>query len=382
MSKPKILIIASFDRSLLNFRGDFISALVKNNFEVFCAAPEFQKKTVSALHALGVQTVAIQMESTGLNPIKDFKCILELKRVIKTHQIDLVFPYTIKPVIYGSIAARQLHVPVFSLITGLGFTFSGVSFKSKILQQITQLLYREGLRKNRVVIFQNRDDRALFLDKGIITPKQKTAVVDGSGINLERFTFRIHHKTKKDSIKFIIVARLIKEKGVALFMEAAKQLKPLYPLAEFHVVGAPPPNNSSGISVDILESLDKAKIIVSHGHLPNVLPVLSDADIFVLPSYYREGVPRSILEALSIGMPIITTQMPGCRETVVPEKNGFLIPPQELDPLIEAMEFFLTQPEQIAIMGKASRELAEQKFDVDIINQQLIGIIKDELFGK
>ncbi|MCK0147056.1 glycosyltransferase family 4 protein [Arenibacter sp. F26102] len=376
MQNPKILIICSLGNSLINFRGDFIATLIQNNFEVWCAAPEFDDiETIDALKVLGAKTITYTLESDGLNPIKDLQSIKDLKAIIKKNKIDIVFPYTIKPVIYSSIAARKFNIPVYSLITGLGFTFSGVTLKAKFLQLITQFLYREALKKNEAVIFQNKDDQNLFIDKKIITEKQKSYVVDGSGINLKRFKFRVHNRDNDDTIKFIIIGRLIKEKGVELFLEAAKTLKQEYPKAEFHLIGNPPDNNSSAVSMDYLDLLHKDKIIHYHGHQDNVIPILSEADVFVLPSYYREGVPRSILEALSIGMPIITTMMPGCRETIIPDKNGILIPPKELDPLTNAMKYFLDNPQQIAIMGKNSRELAESKFDVDLINSKLLKII-------
>ncbi len=380
MSNPKILIISSLANSLINFRGDFINHLIREGFEVFCAAPEFEnQKTEDILQNMGAKTLTYPLERSGLNPIKDVRSIRALKQIMRTHRIDLVFPYTIKPVIYGSIAARQLGLPVVSLITGLGFTFSGISLKAKALQNLTEILYREGIKKNKVVIFQNIDDQQLFLDKKITTKKQQTTVVDGSGINLSRFAFRTQPKKKKEAIIFIMVTRLIEEKGVGLFLEAAQKLKSLYPWAEFHLVGSPATNSPSGISDTILAELHAKGTIVYHRAQANVVPFLTNADVFVLPSYYREGVPRSILEALSIGMPIITTTMPGCKETVIPEKNGFLIPPREFQPLMDAMDYFISRPETLVPMGKASRELAEHKFDVDIINQRLIDIINKQL---
>ena len=379
MTKKKILIICSHNKSLINFRGDFIRELIINGFEVFCAAPNFQEEIVHKIHDLGAKTIPFNLERTGLNPYKDLKTIFELKRIILKYKIDIVFPYTIKPVVYGSIAANKLGVPTFSLITGLGFTFSGVSAKAKILQKVTQYLYKKALRKNKVVIFQNQDDEKLFLDKKIVSKSQKTSVVDGSGINLKRFKYRLRNIQTGDSIKFVLVARLIKEKGVGLFLEAAQYLKPKYPNIEFHIIGAPPENNSSAISLKLLQKLDAEKTIKYHGYQKNVIEKLSMFDIFVLPSYYREGVPRSILESLSMGMPIITTEMPGCKETVVHEENGFLIPPKKLESLINSMQYFIKKPNVIGEYGKKSRALAESKFDVDIINRDLIKIINDNL---
>jgi glycosyltransferase involved in cell wall biosynthesis len=365
--------------SLINFRGDLISALIENNYEVLCAAPALRQTYIDKIEALGAKTVEFDLQRTGLDPFKDLDSIAQLKKIIVEHKVDLVFPYTIKPVVYGSIAARKYNVPVVSLITGLGFTFSGVTLKARLLQQITQKMYRYALRKNKVVIFQNQDDRQLFLDKKIVSRQQRTEVVDGSGINLQRFDFRVSKKQAGDTLRFIIVGRLIKEKGVGLYIDAAKKLKSQFKNVEFHLIGRPPDDNPSSLSETALSEYGTQGLVVYHGHQTNVISLLSKADIFVLPSYYREGVPRSILEALSLGMPIITTLMPGCRETVDDGKNGFLIPPEELEPLIEAMTFFLENPHQVAEMGRESRILAERKFDVNIINDQLLKLIGDSL---
>ena len=382
MPLPKILIIASLDQSLINFRGDLISALIKNEFDVLCAAPNFRQEYIQKIETLGAKTIEFDLQRTGLNPLKDLKSISQLKKIIAENSVDLVFPYTIKPVVYGSIAAKKYNIPVVSLITGLGLTFSGVNLKAKVLQVVTQEMYRYALRQNKMVIFQNQDDRQLFMDKRIIAKNQNTTVVDGSGINLERFDFRTVEKQSDDTIKFVLVGRLIKEKGVALLIEAAKELREKYKNAEFHLIGRAPDSNPHSLSEAALQKYDEQGVIIYHGHQTNVIPLLSKADIFVLPSYYREGVPRSILEALSLGMPIITTLMPGCKETVDSGKNGFLIAPEKLEPLLEAMTFFLENSNQIAVMGKESRKLAERKFDVHIINNQLLQIIRNSLLDK
>ena len=319
---------------------------------------------------MGATYLSFDLNRTGLNPLKDFKSILQIKKIIKENNIDLVFPYTIKPVVYGSIAANMSKTPTISLITGLGFTFSGASKKAELLQKITKRLYKYSLRKNKLVIFQNEDDRNLFLINKIISKTQKTDVVNGSGVNLDKYPFRTVQVTTQ-KVRFVIVARLIKEKGIQLFMDAAKELKESYPLAEFHIIGGMA-DSPSGVDIEIVNQLHKDKVIIFHGLKDNVPEFLKDMHVFVLPTYYREGVPRSILEALSIGMPIITTITPGCKETVLPEKNGFLIPPKTLDPLMDACRHFLDHPSNIGDMGKQSRLLAENKFDVNIINHFLI----------
>lgn len=197
------------------------------------------------------------------------------------------------------------------------------------------------------------------------------------GVNLDRYPFR-EINVNSQEVKFVIVARLIKEKGIQLFMDTAKTLKKQFPLSEFHIIGGVG-NSPSSVKIEALNTLHESGIIIFHGPKYNIPNILKDMHIFVLPTFYREGIPRSILEALSIGMPIITTNTPGCKETVVENENGFLIPPNSLAPLIEACKFFIENPSKINQMGKRSRQLAEEKFDVNIINKQLVNDIKTVL---
>ena len=264
---------------------------------------------------------------------------------------------------------------MIALITGLGFTFSGSSKKARLLNKITKRMYSFALRKNKVTIFQNKDDEELFLNNSILNSDQETYVVNGSGVNLNEYPFR-PNKRVDQKIKFVIVARLIREKGIELFLRTAKELKNKFPLCEFHIVGgqADPP---SGINMQSLLKLEQEQIIYYHGLKDNIAQFLSEMDVFVLPTFYREGVPRSILEALSIGMPIITTDTPGCRETVIKGQNGFLIPPKDENALKEACQRFIDNPMLIEQMGSESRNLAERKFDVNIINDHLLKKINE-----
>jgi len=339
MSEKRILLIASLAASLTHFRGDFIKDLIANGYKVYGAAPEMEDEIKERLIALNATPIALNMQRTGLNPFKDIKAIFEIKSIIKKNQINIVFPYTIKPVIYGSIAARMLKVPTFSLITGLGYTFSGMSFKAKSLQKVTQFLYRIGLKRNKVVIFQNVDDYQLFLKKRILKPHRKYEIVSGSGVNLNKYSFR--EKTNNgEAIRFMFVGRLIYEKGILQLIKAANKIKPIYPKAEFHVFGTVK-DSPSAIDPNILNESIKKGDIIYHGKKNNIEDYLKTSDIFILPTFYREGIPRSILEALSIGMPIITTDSPGCRETVLKDENGILITPRNLESLVSSIEFFL-----------------------------------------
>jgi glycosyltransferase involved in cell wall biosynthesis len=376
MNKKRILLIASYDGSLIRFRGDFIKSLIKNGFEVFAAAPSFTEKYSQLIKDMGAIPVEFNLQRTGLNPLKDIKAIMELKSIIKENKIDLVFPYTVKPVIYGSMAANMCKVPVISLITGLGYAFTGLTAKARALQRFNETLYKLSIRKNKVIVFQNKDDYQLFLDRKIVSKKQEVAFVSGSGVNLDQFRFK--EKNASDKVSFLLVARLIKEKGIALYMEAAEILKAKYPKAEFHLIGSTE-TSPSAISEDDINRLHKDGVIVFHGKQSNIEEHLHKKDIFVLPSYYREGLPRTTLEANACGNPIITTDSVGCREAVKEGVNGFLIEPQNLDALVKPMEYFITNPDKIKEMGINSRKYAEERFDVEIINQDLIDLINKVL---
>ena len=377
MEKKRILIVASLSQSLINFRGDFIKSLVKSNYEVYALAPGHPDKIKSQLNKIGAIPIEFSLNRTGLNPLKDLKSIRELKSIMLQNKIDLVFPYTVKPVIYSSIAANQCRIPVISLITGLGFAFTGLTRKARILQRLNETLYKLSIRKNKIVIFQNRDDYQLFLDRKILKKNNKVAFVSGSGVNLNQFKFR-KNKIDSNKISFLLVSRLIKEKGIALFLNAAKVLKEKYPKSEYHVIGATDKSPSS-IKEKELKNLHEQGIIVYYGKQNNIPEHLYNRDVFVLPTYYREGVPRSILEALSVGLPIITTYTPGCKETVKKDYNGILIKPQNIDALINAMEYFLINSDKIEEMGINSRNYAEERFDVNIVNSDIIELISKEI---
>lgn len=374
---PKILILCSLDRSLINFRQDMLLTLIANGYTVFAAAPDFEDPTSLELKSNGVIPIEYKLERTGLNPWKDLNSIIAIRNIIVKNEIDILFPYTIKPVIYGSIAGRLTGISVISLITGLGFTFSKSSRRAHILQKVTELLYKISIAKNKAVIFQNEDDLQLFRQKRLLSKKQVAHIVDGSGINLENYPFR-QNNNNSERIVFVLVARLIREKGVELFIGAAKTLKKEFPKAEFHLIGEPD-SSVSAISAEKLVALHNNNTIVYHGFQQNISQFLASSDVFVLPSYYREGIPRSILEALSIGMPIITTNSPGCKETVINKQNGILIAPNTLTPLMAAIRYFLENPETIRPMGIRSRKLAEERFDVEIINKKILQIINNNI---
>lgn len=363
----KIVIISHYSPSLINFRGDLIRAMVELGHKVICLGPEagFEQP----LQELGADYRQIPLHRTGLNPLKDVKTLFSLRKVLKEIRPDIVFSYTVKPIVYGSIAAHMAGVRrMYALISGLGYVFIGQTFKQRLLTQIVAFLYRRGLKYNQVVFFQNPDDLHLFVSKSIVPKTVKPVLVNGSGVNIEKFAFA---PPKLSPVTFLLIARLIKDKGILEYVESARLLKQKYPAAKFQLLG-PLDINPAAITQEQLERWTKEGIIEYLGKTNDVRPYIADASVFVLPSFYREGTPRSVLEAMSMGRPIITTDAPGCRETVIDGKNGFLVPVKDVDALKSAMEKFILEPDLISRMGKQSRVIAEEKYDVRKVNRAIL----------
>ncbi len=362
----KIVIISHYSPSLINFRGDLIRAMVELGHKVICLGPEagFEQP----MQELGADYRQISLHRTGLNPLKDVKTLFSLRKVLKEIKPDIVFSYTVKPIVYGSIAAHMAGVRrMYAMITGLGYVFIGQTFKQRLLTQIVAFLYRRGLKYNQVIFFQNPDDLHLFVSKGIVPKTVKPVLVNGSGVNIEKFAFA---PPKLSPVTFLLIARLIKDKGILEYVESARLLKQKYPDARFQLLG-PLDINPAAITQEQLERWTKEGIIEYLGKTNDVRPYIAEASVYVLPSY-REGTPRSVLEAMSMGRPIITTDAPGCRETVLDGKNGFLVPVKDVNALKSAMEKFILEPDLISQMGKQSRVIAEEKYDVRKVNRAIL----------
>lgn len=370
----KILIVSSIDVSLLRFRGKLIELLVEEGYEVFVAAPEFSESIRKMLESLGARCCEFPLNRTGMNPFQDKRSKTALREIIFANKVNLVFSYNVKPVIYGSHAARSEGVTSISLITGLGYGFSGDTVKARILGKLLTAMYRKALSSNKAVIFQNTDDQALFNKHSLVPQSAANTVVDGSGVDLQEFAWR--EPSKRSGLRFMFAGRLIKEKGVGLYIEAADELKKHYPEAEFFVLGDPQPGSPSSIDLDRLNTLNDAEVLTHFNRRTDIAEFMASCDVLVLPSYYREGVPRSILEALSTGLAVITTDSTGCRETVNNGLNGILVEPKNLTSLVEAMRTLLDDPNQVEKMSYASRELAENRFDVTKVNNDILRVIR------
>ena len=373
----KFLIICSYPPSVLKFRGDLIKALKEKGFEIHIAAPEFANypKETKALKSLGYILHNVPIQRTGTNPLRDAAALSSLYLIMKRVKPSHVMCYTIKPVIYGTLAAWAARVPNrYALITGLGYAFQQVEetgSRSK-LQKLIHRLYKQALSKTSKVFFQNPDDLNLFKQLKLISSNMPTVVVNGSGVDVSEYDV-VPLPIADDNtteFRFLLIARLLGDKGVREYTQAARFIKVKYPQAQFDLVGWIDDNPDSIEQKELDQWIDEG-IINFWGKLADVKPAIAASSIYVLPSF-REGTPRTVLEAMAMGRPIITTDAPGCRETVTNEVNGFLVPVKSVDRLVEAMEKFILNPSSIEMMGKASRQIAENKFDVHAVNNFML----------
>lgn len=359
----KVLLIAGLAESLTNFRGPLIAALIAKKAEVHLAAPELTtaSETGKKLTEMGCTIHNFQLVRAGTNPLTDLSTIWSLFLLMRKIKPDVVLAYTIKPVIYGMLAARFAQVPKrFALITGLGYAFQRQ--QSGRLQKLVQTLYKFAIKGADKVFFQNPDDQALFLQRGLLGQVPNT-VVNGSGVDLNFYTPQV--LMQKETV-FLMVARLLGDKGVREYAQAAMALKKINPNVTFQLAGWIDENPDS-ISQSELDSWIQTGAIEFLGKLSDVRQALAACSVFVLPSY-REGTPRSVLEAMAIGRAVITTDAPGCRETVINELNGFLVPVQDVFAISNAMQKFIAQPTLLEKMGQASLVIVKQKYDVRKVN--------------
>ncbi|MGH1352634.1 MAG: glycosyltransferase family 4 protein [Methyloligellaceae bacterium] len=363
----KVAVFGSYPASLLNFRGPLLKAMVNAGHDVHTISPPATDDIIQGLKNINVSHHTVTLSRTGLNPLKDTITIISITKLLRKLQPDNLLAYTIKPVVYGGIAARITNTKFYPMITGLGYAFSGTGKKGKLLKQIAGKLHKVALHQANNTIFQNPDNLNFFKNQGILSALNKTKLVNGSGVDLTHYKNQPFPKKQT----FLMIARLLKDKGVHEYVEAARQIRATSPNVKFQLAGWIDDTPLS-ISRNDLNSWISEGIIDYLGQLDDVRPALSNCTVYVLPSYYPEGIPRTVLEAMSTGRPIITTDMPGCRETVIEHKNGFLVPKQNIEALTQAMRHFLIQPESTSIMGQESRKLAEDRFDVRKVNLEIL----------
>lgn len=366
----KLVVFGSLAGSLVNFRGALIAEAVRRGHNVVACAPGASREIVERLQGMGARYKDIPLQRTGLNPVEDIYTLARLRDFFRKTQPDVLLGYTIKPVIYGSLAGKGAGIPkICSMITGLGYAYGQHDWKARIVHRIVERLYRVSLKHNHRVFFQNPDDLKLFADQGFVD-QQQCVLVNGSGVDLQHFEPR----PLPSDISFLLIARLIRAKGIGEYAEAAGILKRKYKNVSFRIVGGIDRRNPAAIMPDQLGKWMEGGSIEYCGEMADVREAISASSVYVLPSY-REGTPRTVLEAMSMGRPIITTDVPGCRETVCEGLNGFLVPPRNAAALAGAMETFILNPEYVSKMGENSRKIAIEKYDVHKVNSTILSAI-------
>ena len=378
----RILFFASYAPSLINFRGKLIELLIKSGHQVYAVAPRstYTKALKSELSSIGVIPLSISLEGSSLNAFKDMLAIVSLAKLILAINPDVLLPYTIKPIIYSGIVVNLSRYFGFlrecrmiAMITGLGYAFSscnrmGFRYRAKI--SFFSLLYKSCLAPARQIIFQNPDDQSEFYDRNILSTSHEVYRVRGSGVSLPDFP---RAPLPRKNV-FLMLARMLRDKGIYEYVQAARVVKKIYPETIFRIAGSIPQSNPDTIKTDQIRAWSEEGVIEYLGDVKDVSKQLQLCRCYVLPSY-REGLPRSVLEALSTARPIITTDVPGCRETVQDGVNGFLVKPRCSDSLADAMlKMTKLSDSQISLMASASYHIA-QSYDVNNVNRELMQII-------
>jgi glycosyltransferase involved in cell wall biosynthesis len=379
MITKKIAIIGSTAYNLYNFRKDFILACLQYGHQVYAFVSEYDDQWLDRIKNLGVIPVTYQLSRGGLNPLADLRSTFQLAKKIKEIQPDIVFSYSTKPVIYATLAASKTKVPyIYGMIEGLGSPFTihkkGQSLKTKLIRFIQVSLYRLAFPYLDKIIFLNHDDPKDLVHRYNISHKKNAIEVLGPiGLNLKDYIYT--KWDEQNNLSFIFIARLIAEKGIFEYLEAASIIKKKYPAVSFKIIGALDTENPTGLKQTELDQLIAMGIIEYDGFVTDVDQRIRNSGVFVLPSYYREGIPRSTQEAMAIGRPVITTDVPGCKETVIEGVTGFLIPKWDVAVLVRKMIHFIENPEQVNTMGYQGYLYAKKKFDADLINHKLLQML-------
>lgn len=378
MNAKRVLIACDTPRTILDFRGKLIEAMSLNN-KVYVFTPVIAQDFIrKKLESFGVTIIETSLNGSNVSVFSDLKYIVKLFKVIRALKPDVFFPYTLKPVIYGSLVANFCRVKLVApMLSGLGYNFADNQSKNTIVKKITRALLRRSLDKRKKIhlILQNKDDYKTLLSQRIIDENNKAFVVNGSGVDLSHYDYSV---PESHNISFVMIARLINAKGINEYYQAAKEIKSQFPQIKFKLIGSYDDNIDS-IDKALFEEIKTSGVLDYLGQVNDVRPHIKGTSVVVLPSYYGEGVPRCILEALAMGRPVITSDSVGCRETVnikAGATNGFLVPVKDIPSLIAKMEYFILNPNDIIKFGINGRKYAEEKFDVQLVNKQMLKIME------
>ncbi len=372
----KILIACDSSKSLIDFRGKLIEEMVKQH-EVYVFTPSITLQSErDLLDALNVNICETKLTGSNVSVFADIMYTLRLFIFMIKVKPDVFFPYTFKPVIYGTVLAKLCRIKMITpMLSGLGYNFTERSLNT-LVSTVTRLLLRLSLSENKrlKIIFQNEDDYETLCRYDILTHKHQTFVVNGSGVDLEHYTYSAPELM---NISFLMIARLINAKGIAEYYEAAKYIKSYYPFIKFKLIGSYD-NNIDSISPELFDKIKCDNTLCYMGQVDDVRSFIKEASVVVLPSYYGEGVPRCLLESMAMGRAIITSNSVGCRETVEngPTPNGFLIPVKNAAALIAKMLFYIDNRSAILLHGLNGLALADKKFDVHMVNSEMLKIMQ------
>jgi glycosyltransferase involved in cell wall biosynthesis len=357
--KKSILMIGNTSWGMYRFRGDLIHYLVSLGFKIIVVAP--LDAFSSCLTDLGAEHVELAVDRKGTNPFRDLIYFFKLVKIIFYNRPDVVFSYTIKPVLYGTLAAWVSGVPQrVAVITGLGNTFNS----ENLINKITKMLYKICLHFSTQVWVLNSEDMAIFLNHGLVV-KEKFFLLPGEGVDTRHYDLC----EKPVGITFSAISRMLWDKGIGIFVESARILKPKYPEITFNIVGPVDNDNPEGISLEQLKSWHAEGVVNYLGSTNDVKSILQKTNCLVHPTYYKEGLPRNLLEASSMGIPCITTNIPGCKDVVLDGVNGFLINPENIQDLVSAMiKFIHLTSEDRMKMSLNGRRRVEERFSAELIN--------------
>lgn len=370
------LVSQSVTPGFLIFRADFIKYLVLQGHSVYAFATDYTFESRLEVEKLGAIPVQYSLNKSGFNVFQDIRDTWLLMRQFRSIGIDSVFSFFVKPSLYGTLAAKIAKVPKrVAMLEGLGYihteTKEGFSFKKKLLQYVHGFLATFSYFFASDILFLNKNDAIDLSNKSFLNVR-KICIFGPIGLNLEFYPYKNIDLNKP--LRFIFIARLLAEKGVFEYLDAARIIKKRHPEVEFVVLGGLDPFNPAALSKQQLDDVIAENLIIYPGHVTDVSLWITEAHVFVLPSY-REGFPRSTQEAMAIGRAVITTDVPGCRETVIDGVNGFIVPPYDSFTLAEKMLYLIEHPEEIQLMGDESYRIAKERFDVHKINPILTDIL-------
>lgn len=368
--KVTLALVTNSAWNLFNFRRGLIDAFHHEGYRVLLIAPDGpERKTLEATGARFIPLVNLRRK--GLNPLRDLMLVRELRRIYREEKVHTALHFTIKPVIYGSFAARSAGVGNLCTLTGLGYTF----LSGKKTNKLVRVLYRLALSNADAVFFHNPDDGKLFVDDGL-SPKDRSRVVGGSGLEVAEYPYTGYQEAIPG--RFLFVGRLLTDKGIREFVAAARLAKAGDPELSFHILGPFDPGNPAGISADELETWTREGIVEYDGVATDIRPHLIRSSVVVLPSY-REGCPRVLLEAAAMGRAIIGTDVPGVREVVLDGENGWLVPVKNAEKLAEAMLTASGSRSPLVDMGKAGRKHIERYFTVEKVAAEYLRAVRISL---